>query len=253
MRPRQHRRLDPVADLQLFQNRRHVMFDGLFLQLQRLANLAVAFAQGDQLQDLFLTLGQIVQRGRLGGGVFAAPHRDQQPTRQSRRDIGPTRRQIAHQINQFAGTHAFQDIAHRAQLDRLHQIVIRFRGGEHCHAGRRVQRHDPRQGTNSAALGHRNVQQHHVGPFARHHLDRLLAVTRLAHNLQIAGIGHAAGQPVTVDRMVVSQNNPDFHSTSLTSIVITSSLPETPSLRFRSTSRPPRLSTRPANPARPRP
>ena len=254
MLPRQHRRLDPVPDLQLLQNRRHVVLHGLFLQFQRLADFAVALALRHQLQNILLALAQVIQRVR-GHRRIAPPHRHQQPPRQPRRDIRPPRRQFAHQLNQFARTNALQDIALRPQLDRLHQIVIGFRCRQHRHPGRGVHLHDPRQRANPAALGHRNVQQHHIRALAQHHLRRGLAVAGLAHHLNIPGVRQRPHQTVAVDRMVVGQHDPDHiaHSTPLRSITIASSVPRTPSRRLRKFNCPPRLSTRPASPASPSP
>lgn len=59
---RQNSRLDPVAQMQLLQDRGHIVFDGLFLQIQRAADFLVAASFGHQTQDLFFAFRQLIQR-----------------------------------------------------------------------------------------------------------------------------------------------------------------------------------------------
>src|SRR4051794_32314686 len=77
--------LDPVADLKLLQDVGHVMLDCLLGQGELLADLLVALALGDALQNLALPLGQLGHRAaRAAAPLTLSGHLDDQARGQRR-------------------------------------------------------------------------------------------------------------------------------------------------------------------------
>jgi hypothetical protein len=56
-----HRCLDPVAEIELLQDVRHVCLERRLADDQRLGDLGIREAARDQPQDIELTLGQLLQ------------------------------------------------------------------------------------------------------------------------------------------------------------------------------------------------
>ena len=58
-------------------------------------------------------------------------------------------------------------------------------------------------------LGHADVHQHDVGPFARHEIERGLPVLRLADHLDVRSGAQEDGEPSAHERLVVGDRDPD--------------------------------------------
>jgi hypothetical protein len=58
----QQGRFDAAPDVQLLEDVRHVMLDGLLGEIQTLADLSICQAFPEELQDLTLPFGELIER-----------------------------------------------------------------------------------------------------------------------------------------------------------------------------------------------
>src|SRR5215208_7423586 len=108
---RQQRRLDAVAHLELLQDVRHVVLDGLLAEMQLHADFFIAIAGGDPLQDLPLPLGKAVKRAGRMRTEFPTTQFEQETRREGWRDIDLAGCNRAHDAHELPGGDAFQHVS----------------------------------------------------------------------------------------------------------------------------------------------
>src|SRR5437016_457733 len=122
-----NRGLRPIRDAELVDDALHVHFDCADADEQALSDLRVGLALGDQAQHVQLALSQLVavlRRLILGRCLV------RKPTDQLRGELGIERRfaaqHLANRGHHLASTCVFEDVASRANPQRLEQVIRIF-------------------------------------------------------------------------------------------------------------------------------
>ena len=121
---RPHDRLGPVADLELREDVRDVVADGLGRQAEGRGDVGVGPPLGDQLEDLALALGELGKRGGVDAG-----RRPREVGHQPARHAGPedrlARRHRPDRPEQLGPLGALEQVAARSGPDRLeHRLIV---------------------------------------------------------------------------------------------------------------------------------
>ena len=101
-----------------------MVLDRLLGQMQLRADLLIAVAGGDPLQDLPLPLGKVVERtGRMRTG-FPSAQLEQEASREGWRDIDLAGCHRAHDADELAGGNAFQHVGPGSRAKRRGHVVL---------------------------------------------------------------------------------------------------------------------------------
>ena len=152
-------------------------------------DLGVGEPARDQLEDLELARGQLVEAGRrLGDRGRDLGELLDQAARDRGRQQRLAARHDADALGELLGRDVLEQEAAGARAQRLVDVLVEVEGGQHDHPHRRVvvARGDDAAGRLDAVeLGHADVHQHDVGLQPARHVDRLHAVDGLADHLDV--------------------------------------------------------------------
>src|SRR5690349_15371812 len=153
----------------------------------------------------------------------------------------------ADRLEQLVGGVVFGEIARRPGPECAHRPLVLGMHAQHQHAHRRVFGAEPLQRVEKWAARHRDVEQHEIGHLAIEAGKQLVGVRRFAGDDEPGVRFHDAPQPLSHDRMIVRDEDPNHDSP--TGIVTTI---DVPSPGFPCTiSTPPQANARSRIPTRP--
>ena len=114
-------------------------------------------------------------------------------------------------VDELLGPDVLEQEAARTGAERLHHVLVDVEGRQDQDLrGVVLRREDPR-GLNAVEPGHADVHQDHVGMEPPGLFDRLLPVSRFAHqvDVRLGAQGHLERRPH--QRLVVGDQDPDGH------------------------------------------
>src|SRR5208282_5677588 len=200
--------LETVGHAELIENVVEVILYGLFADEELFANLAIAKALRDQLDDFLLAVAQ--ERlftaltgfsGFLEGVDDLGSHAIVEP------DF--TVIHLADALDkQVAGGLLKHDSA-GAQTHRAHHVAVVFGGGEHDHARRRGFEVQFFQDAEAVFFGHAQIEEQNVRLELREHLGAFDAIRSLAHNLDFIRAVQQFAQTIPKDGVVVRDQDPN--------------------------------------------
>ena len=108
-----------------------------------------------------------------------------------------------------SGSESFEQVALRAGLYALEDVLVLLVPGEDDHRGLRQEVPDLPRSAYAVHLGHRDVHQDHVGLFLAAQRDGLLAVVGHAHHLHAGQHVDEAGEALGEEPLVVHDRHAD--------------------------------------------
>src|SRR5215212_6326687 len=198
------RRLGAALDAELPQDARDVDLDRLLFHEQLTGYLPVRLAAGQELQDLGLTLGE---RLRVLGGTHLA----HQTRRRLGGELDPPLGRAPYRPVQFLGVGVLEQIAYRPGAHGpCHRGTLEDAGERHDFHLRQLCP-DRLGGRDPIHDGHEKVHQDHVGLELPGHLQGLLAVLGLSHDLDIRVEREKHPQALAHHAVVVGYQDPYRH------------------------------------------
>src|SRR5476649_1432351 len=205
--------LDSVTDPELREQAGDVGFDRALADEQLGGQLGVALTARQHRQHLALALRQGVQpRAELRPDRPACELLDDAP-----RDRGGEQSLAGshdvHRVQELLGWGVLEQEAAGARPQGLEHVLVTLERGEDHHTTVQLAVFgNPPRGLESVTVGHLDVHQHDVGPQAPGAGRGLLAVRRLAENLDL-GIGLEDHPEAGANhRLVIGQQHTDAHS-----------------------------------------
>ena len=189
---------------------RNVCFGGERADHQPARDIGVAESGGDQLEDLALALGELVD---LGGGclrVRAGGELGNQPPRDRGREQRVAGGDDSDRLQQLVRAGVFEQKGARARAERGVDVLVEVEGGEHEHARlgeRRVGAQQP--GCFQAVEdGHADVHQHDVWEGSACEVDGFPAVAGFADDLHLLLGRDQCGEAGADGGLVVGDEDP---------------------------------------------
>ena len=113
-------------------------------------------------------------------------------------------------VGELVGRGVLEQEAAGAGLQRVVDVLVEVVGRQDEHAGR-VAGGDPAGRGNAVELGHADVHEHDVGRQARDAVDGLVAVRRLADDLDVGVVLEHEPEARPYERLVVGDHDADAH------------------------------------------
>ena len=205
----QHDRLDAVAEPELHEHAGDVGLDRRLGDDQLGGDLGVREAAGDELEDLELAGGELVEagRGRAGGRAGARELLDQ-PAGDRRREQGVAAGHDADAVRELLGRDVLEQEPGGARAQRVVDVLVEVEGREHQDLRAVAGREHAAGRLDAVELGHADVHQHDVGGELARLLDRLQAVGGLADDVEVVLGVEDHPEARAHERLVVGDQHP---------------------------------------------
>src|SRR5918998_3499880 len=201
-------RLRPIEDVQLPVNVRGVVPHGLLRDAKSVGNLPVALALGQGPYDLEFS---VCERGHQlrPAWPLAALKGAQHLLGELWGDDGIPGVNRADGAREILGFRVLQQVALRAGLDALEDVLVFLVAREDNDRGLRQKIPELACGADAVHLGHGDIHQDHVRLFLAAQRDALLAVVGYADHLQAGQHVHEARNALGEKSLVVHYRHPD--------------------------------------------
>ena len=198
-------RLSPVGDAELREDMADVRLHRLLRQRQLAGDALVREAAGDEDQDLALARSQAVERPTAAVG----PERLHQPRSHDRIEERLAGMRGAYRAHELLRLGVLEQVSRRTRPERRQQRLVVEKARQDDHTGIRNGLAQQPHRRHAVEPRHHQVHQDHVREEARCGLHGVLAVDRLAHDLDPLLQLEESSQPFPDDRMVVDDEHAD--------------------------------------------
>ena len=213
--------LDAIAEREFGQDPGDVGLDGGFGKGQRRRDLAVGQATADVLEDLYLAGGQRLDLfGSPAGGRPADEFLDE-TAGYRRGEQRVTGGDGADGVGEVGSADVLEQEAAGSRSDGGVDVFVQVEGRQHEHPGRRRSAGDRFCCLDAVEYGHADVHQHDIGIQGSAGSDGLLAVGRLAHDLDVGLRVENHREAAANKFLVVDDQSSDHRSLSTGSRTLT--------------------------------